>query len=131
MIDSAATKADFNSPPSAANDKWPACDANPPPKMRSVLSAIVQAYHGSTALEEVLMSSDKIATLCACNSWQCEAGWVRGLENKDAWSWNYNDYLQTLGQCWDLEKPVLFEKFMVPHNCAKLSHEVYSEVGES
>jgi len=86
---------------------------------RALVSAVVQAFHGSTALEEVIMSSDKVATLCQCKSWQCEAAWVHGLENKDSWSWNYNKYLETLGKCWDLDKNVFFEKFMVPHNCGE------------
>jgi len=111
--------------------EYAGCTSTEDSSSRMVLTAIVQAYHGSTALEEVLMSSNKIATLCSCNSWQCEAGKVEGLKDDDAWSWNYNDYLQALGQCWDLDKPVLFEKFMVPHECNTLSAEVFSQVGEN
>jgi len=98
---------------------------------RLLISAVVQGYHGSTALEEVLMSSDKVATLCSCGSWQCEANCVEGLARPlDAWSYNYNEILSILGKCWDLERPVLFQKFIMPDYCtSNVSKEVYDRVG--
>jgi len=97
---------------------------------RALVSAVVQAYHGSTALEEVLMSSQQVTTLCTCKSWQCEAYSVDGLGKNDAWSWNYNAYLETLGGCWDLSKKVFFQKFMVPQNCDKPSPAGATHGGE-
>jgi len=97
---------------------------------RALVSAVVQAYHGSTALEEVFMSSQQVATLCTCKSWQCEAYSVDGLGTNDAWSWNYNAYLETLGGCWDLSKKVFFQKFMVPHDCDKPSPAGATHGGE-
>jgi len=49
-----------------------ACPAVVPPDTRILLLTIVQAFHGSTALASVLMSSPSIATYCSGKTWQCE-----------------------------------------------------------
>jgi len=111
--------------PTISSGKRGADDLNLPARVgcsmdtgdRALLTAVVQAYHGSTAVEEVIMSSATVATLCKCNDWQCEAEKSPRLKGGDSWSWDYSSYLETLGGCWDLSKKVLFQKFMVPHRC--------------
>lgn len=62
-----------------------------------------------------MMSSPELSTLCACKTWQCEPSWLSGaLKHRDSFEWNYTTMLGTLGKCWDLDKQVLFQKFMLP-----------------
>lgn len=37
-----------------------------------MLVTLAPAYHGTTALLEMLMSNHNVATLCALNTWECE-----------------------------------------------------------
>lgn len=39
---------------------------------RTMLVTLAPAYHGTTALLEMLMSNHNVATLCALNTWECE-----------------------------------------------------------
>jgi len=92
------------------------CRANPPDGKRILISAVVEAFHGSTALEEVFMSSDKVTTPCSCGTWQCETIWLKTAQG-NVWTWNYTRVLGGLSGCWDLEKKVFFEKFMLGNHC--------------
>jgi hypothetical protein len=49
-----------------------ACPIALPVDTRIMLLTVVQAFHGSTALASVLMSSPEIATYCSGKTWQCE-----------------------------------------------------------
>ena len=44
-----------------------------PPSERLMLTLFSGIYHGSTALEQTLMSAPNVATLCNGMQWQCEA----------------------------------------------------------
>mmetsp|Transcript_45034 Transcript_45034/g.97812 ORF Transcript_45034/g.97812 Transcript_45034/m.97812 type:complete len:368 (+) Transcript_45034:52-1155(+) len=57
-----------------------ACDAKPNRSVRTFLRTLSAPHHGSTALESVLMSSAKVATLCAGETWGCEG--LRILERR-------------------------------------------------
>lgn len=77
-------------------------------------------FHGSTALETVLLSSPRLATLCSARTWQCEGDHVlyqatgddvwRDWENQLRDGWNYSRALELWSEVWDLRRPVLLEK---------------------
>lgn len=94
---------------------------------RVLLLTLCEGYHGSTALEQLLMSgSNGLATLCKANQWQCEGDNVlcidadnEGNNCKYEWArnhwtasyhWDYNVALREWSNIWDLRKPVLLEK---------------------
>ena len=102
---------------SAAATPWdePACPSAGP--SRVLLLPLVQAYQGSTALETVLMSSARIATLCAARVWQCEGDnvlvrycasckWAAN-DNQLRIGWDYAVALRVWTRFWDLSRPVL------------------------
>merc|ERR1719183_793575 len=82
-------------------------------------------YHGSTALEGVLMSSRNLATLCPFDGWQCEGREIMsalgfGKGSTGVKTWNFQTMLDEYSKYWDLKRPVLFEKspnemLEVPH----------------
>ena len=43
-----------------------------PPSERLMITLVAGVYHGSTALEQTLMSASSVATLCNGMQWQCE-----------------------------------------------------------
>jgi len=109
---------DAAAPPAEGHDSdFQLCRANPPDGKRILISAVVEAFHGSTALEEVIMSSDKVTTPCSCGTWQCEVRWLKTADGGTAWTWNYTQVLGALSNCWDLEKKVFFKKFMLGNHC--------------
>ena len=82
-------------------------------------------YHGSTALESVLMSSKELGTLCRAGVWQCEGDnvlcsgescryeWARNRAiNEDVRDpgWNYTTALREWSNYWPLDRHVLLEK---------------------
>jgi hypothetical protein len=92
--------------------KYPACHADMKKNYRLVLVAASQPYHGSTALQGVLMSSDRLATLCNYKSWECEGNQImedNGF-SKNHDQWNSHMMLRLYAQNWDISKPVLFDK---------------------
>lgn len=62
--------------PSAATDgDWRRYyQVHKPPKTRTFLMALAHCFHGSTALEGMLMSSKKLTTLCSSGVSNCEGG---------------------------------------------------------
>ena len=53
----------------------PACRAAPDASAERLwLTVAGLAFHGTTALEMLLMSSRALATICSANTWQCEPG---------------------------------------------------------
>ena len=49
---------------------------------RDIIVLSVSPFHGSTALEMLLMSSSNVTTLCRYNCWQCEAHFVLTSKRK-------------------------------------------------
>lgn len=50
-----------------------ACNSSAlPPSERLMLTLVAGVYHGSTALEQTLMSAPNVATMCNGMQWQCE-----------------------------------------------------------
>ena len=100
-------------PPPSPPPPWPpqarsvaaACDASLPTSERVVLQLLVPAFHGSTALEGVLMSSDRVATICSAKTHNCEGSWL--LEDGE---WPVAAVLDRFSEFWDLSLPVLMVK---------------------
>jgi len=113
----------------------PVLPSPPPPddgcndaSIRTVVDLDVDAYHGSTALETLMMSSAAVATLCAAQRWQCEAHQSmcplvgagvdvpeRACPPPDrgtpkSW-WNFSRALAVWSRYWDLSRPLLVLKF--------------------
>jgi len=91
---------------------YSACQAEQDPSVRTFLRIVVQAGHGSTALESVLMSSPKVATLCKSNFWQCEGHKLleslgHGLATDEI---DTDFMLTTYSNFWDLNRSVLLDK---------------------
>eukprot|EP00448_Togula_jolla_P017887 CAMPEP_0170585528 /NCGR_PEP_ID=MMETSP0224-20130122/9262_1 /TAXON_ID=285029 /ORGANISM="Togula jolla, Strain CCCM 725" /LENGTH=383 /DNA_ID=CAMNT_0010909019 /DNA_START=33 /DNA_END=1184 /DNA_ORIENTATION=+ len=91
---------------------YAACKAEMDPEVRTFLRIVVQAGHGSTALESILMSSPKIATLCSSEMWQCEGHKLlesmgHGLATDEI---DTHFMLSTYSQYWNLDRPVLLDK---------------------
>ena len=70
-----------------------------------MLQLLVPAFHGSTALEGVLMSSDRVATICSARTHNCEGSWL--LEDGE---WPVAAVLDRFSEFWDLSLPVLMVK---------------------
>lgn len=87
------------------NAQVSACEKAVPEGKRLVLVPIVPAYHSSTALEQALMSSPKLATLCSAGTWQCEGQWIRSDLNQK------KQRLEPYSMVWDLDRPVFIDKF--------------------
>jgi hypothetical protein len=80
---------------------------------RTLLLSLSQPYHGSTALECVLMSSSNVATLCSARVWQCEGGSILRREGgcaDETCRWNWDKSLGLFSKYWNLSKPFLLEK---------------------
>mmetsp|Transcript_68884 Transcript_68884/g.149908 ORF Transcript_68884/g.149908 Transcript_68884/m.149908 type:complete len:400 (+) Transcript_68884:86-1285(+) len=117
----------------------PACDKEVSPESRLFLMALSGPFRGSTALEQVLMSSSKLATLCslrnttnfealvsACDEkkflnsawrcsaqpWQCEGGGIMRSYGytDDVRTWDFEGMLGAYSSYWDLRRPVLLDK---------------------
>jgi len=83
------------------------------PWHRTLLLSLVPAYHGSTALESVFMSSSNLATLCTADMWQCEGNKILAAEvgfSNNMSTWNFSTMLDVYSKYWDLDRPVLLEK---------------------
>ena len=81
---------------------------------RDIVVLSVPPYHGSTALEQLLMSSRNVSTLCKEGCWQCEARflWKNGSECvKAGYSFSFEKALKNWSAIWDLTRPVLFLKY--------------------
>lgn len=88
-----------------------ACRPEVLPHRRIFLFTLVPPYHGSTALEGVLMSSPYLATLCSAGTWQCEGRSIMseaGFDNVGGW--DYSKMLNMYSRFWNLSLPVLLEK---------------------
>ena len=83
-----------------------------------LLLTLVPAYHASTALQGLFMSSPSIATLCSSREWECEGRRIMqhhgfsefGHEDGTGRAWDYSTLLRLYSQFWDLSKPLLLEK---------------------
>jgi len=81
------------------------CSSAIDPNKRTIITAVVEAFHGSTALEEIMMSSQQVSTPCACGTWQCEVRWLPAIYdagNGNAFNWDYTSMLGAVGDCWNL-----------------------------
>ena len=86
----------------------PACAADMAGEVRLVLQLRVDAYHGSTALQGLLMSSRQVASLCTGKEYQCEAI-MRRCEKT-----TLTRELQVYADYWDLNRSILLLKFPSP-----------------
>ena len=83
--------------------------------VRYVLVLAAFGHTGTTALEQLFMSSTAVATLCRNNMWQCEAKNLTALINNrparstGAWP-EWTAYFNKLGEYWQLHRPVLMLK---------------------
>merc|ERR1719277_2045346 len=67
-------KSSFQQVSATPDDRF--CDESMPSNERLLVVPIVPAYHASTALEQLLMSSPQVTTLCSAGTWQCEGRWI-------------------------------------------------------
>mmetsp|Transcript_58149 Transcript_58149/g.133526 ORF Transcript_58149/g.133526 Transcript_58149/m.133526 type:complete len:304 (-) Transcript_58149:262-1173(-) len=101
-----------------------AWSAGCPASTRHLLVLNVPAYHGSTALQSVLMSARGVTTLCKAGVWQCEADNVL-CSNEPTRSLGYTCHsrgqvtvpngtlvLEILSRYWNLSLPVLLAKML-------------------
>jgi len=88
------------------------CGAAVPPDSRALLFTLCPPYHGSTALEGVLMSSSNLATLCSSRRWQCEGREIMMKHGRsgEPSEWDYEDMLAQYSEYWNLSRPVFLEK---------------------
>lgn len=112
----------------------PACPADLAKRKdeRLFLMGVADPFHGTTALQQALMASEQLSTLCNAKTWQCEGSWIlcpmqdRLLEHhancSEEWFGPMSGLLTKYGEFWDLERPVLFDKS--PRLLKKLS-DVY------
>jgi len=119
----------FSRPPHtstpSAHEPSPACEGDASTHdSRLLLLTLVPTHHSSTALESVLMSSAKVATLCSSGLWQCEGRaimmetggfddhglWFPSLVQNYSLGWNFSVALDAFSRYWDLSRPVLLEK---------------------
>lgn len=104
-----------------------ACAATMPNHTRKLLLPLSYPFHGSTALEALLMSSKRLATLCSSESWQCEGRKIgdhyheigmptAAPANSDIPSAcrsaksSYADMMTCYSHYWDVQRPVFLEK---------------------
>lgn len=98
--------------------------AAPPVQTRvaDVLVLNIPAYHGSTAVEQLLMSSDNVTTVCSMGCWQCEAHFYRHNKSDGRWSdahckepnptnKQFATALSDWSNYWNLTRPVLLLKY--------------------
>ena len=103
--------------------EW-AWSAGCPASTRHLLVLNVPGFHGSTALQSVLMSARGVTTLCKADVWQCEADNVL-CSNEPTRSLGYTCQqpyqvtvpngtlvLEILSRYWDLSRPVLLAKYL-------------------
>lgn len=83
----------------------PACTSTLEQDERLFLMTIVDAFHGSTALQQTLMGSDSLSTLCSTRVFQCEGRKLLPDQGADMF-----DILTLYGNYWNLSKPVFFDK---------------------
>eukprot|EP00928_Gymnodinium_smaydae_P058189 TRINITY_DN4141_c0_g2_i1.p1 TRINITY_DN4141_c0_g2~~TRINITY_DN4141_c0_g2_i1.p1 ORF type:complete len:355 (-),score=35.43 TRINITY_DN4141_c0_g2_i1:59-1123(-) len=86
-----------------------ACEKSSKNKNKVMLVLVTFPYHGSTAFEQVLMSSPDVATLCSARTWQCEAKLdqvPRHFADKNL--------LHRFTNIWNMSKIVLLDKGPLP-----------------
>ena len=117
------------------SDPQAACSVKGPRDSRVFLNLVCLWYHGSTALEMVLMSSRKVSTLCTAETHQCEGDKILKREHIPGWTgewvaehaygyvehgWpaleqrNYSHMVGVFSRYWDLNRPVLMTKAWHP-----------------
>uniref|UniRef100_A0A7S0B9C9 Uncharacterized protein n=1 Tax=Pyrodinium bahamense TaxID=73915 RepID=A0A7S0B9C9_9DINO len=74
---------------------------------RVLLLPLVPSFHGSTALQAVLMSSRMVSTQCSARVWQYEGS--RAMPKGSPMN-NCTERLRVYSAFWDLSKPVLLDK---------------------
>ena len=108
--------------PVAASLSNSACNSVLPHGERILLQLLGWPYHGSTALEGLLMSSSKVATLCRAGYYQCEARFSYLYKELIDESHCMHPLISPLmngrtaevaayARIWDLRRPVLMLKF--------------------
>eukprot|EP00927_Polykrikos_kofoidii_P015542 TRINITY_DN16925_c0_g2_i1.p1 TRINITY_DN16925_c0_g2~~TRINITY_DN16925_c0_g2_i1.p1 ORF type:complete len:1122 (+),score=194.85 TRINITY_DN16925_c0_g2_i1:124-3489(+) len=130
-----------------------ACDLTLPLNRRILLLPLAAPYHGNLALEELLMSSGNVATLCSAGSFQCSGSPLMmrsGYCNGHVWwpgsrleklnsrkrpctgnmksDWNYTHMLDLYSAHWDLRKPILMEKTPNQFLRVKEMHEALDRI---
>ena len=122
-------------PPPPARGVAPACSAGQQPHARTVLFELVPAFHGSTAVQTLLMSSGGVADLCRARTWECEGGKLHLTQggalpsefSEQEWAprsqrlaWlNLTAKLSLYARFWQLERPLLLVKdagFLLPES---------------
>mmetsp|Transcript_94313 Transcript_94313/g.148363 ORF Transcript_94313/g.148363 Transcript_94313/m.148363 type:complete len:390 (+) Transcript_94313:60-1229(+) len=82
-----------------------ACDADVPKDTRILLHTLVQANHGSTAVQQFLMSSKHVSSLCSGKTWQCEGFTIAGRG-----AIHEKKVLSKIAPYWNMARPVLMDK---------------------
>lgn len=108
------------------------------PHSRTLLLSLCEPFHSSTALLGLLMSSQRVSTLCKAETWQCEGGPLMGRRTrpskqsrgkpvftKPSKDWDWGEALSIFGDVWDLSRPILVDKTpnlvkYVPENHPKI-----------
>ena len=105
------------SPPWVAQSATPACSASLPKDERTLLFELSPAFHGSTAMQSIMMSSSRVATLCRAQTHECEAQWLHDEPEEAAWQ-RPSAKLAEMAAFWQLDRPVLLIKdagFQIGH----------------
>ena len=87
---------------------------------------MAQSYGGSTALQQLLMSSRRVTFPCRLGTHVCEGAWAmqeRGNFGAGGPGWNYSYMLELYGIAWNIKQPVLADK-SPSHNFGQLE-EMY------
>mmetsp|Transcript_160883 Transcript_160883/g.283470 ORF Transcript_160883/g.283470 Transcript_160883/m.283470 type:complete len:301 (+) Transcript_160883:69-971(+) len=100
-------------------------------KKAELVQLLVNPGQGSTALEMLLMSSKNVATLCKAGSWQCEpCDFGRGLPLCKGIDHDVNTLriaANTWAEYWDLSRPLLMKKSLLPQNVVE-QHQMYLQM---
>jgi hypothetical protein len=100
---------------------------------RILLHGIAPAYHGTTALEGVMMSSSKVSTMCAQNVPNCELGGFLATASGDihqshAAQWNFAEAWKALEGNWDSNRPIMFDKTPTVLHDVQLVHQGFQKI---
>lgn len=105
-----------------------ACSTSAPRGTRVLLVILVPPFHGSSALEGVLLSSPKVASLCSGRTWQCEGQTLLRHHDKPFyeprnWTGHFTEVLSVFSHYWNLSRPVLLDKSPSSWNYARRIYE--------
>lgn len=103
-------------------------------KEKILLHGLSSPYHGTTALEGVMMSSSKVSTMCVEGVPNCELGGFMEQKTgeksqRSAHNWKYAEAYAGLEAHWTGSRPIMFDKTPSVLGSEKLVHEGFKKAG--